>query len=85
MVAAVNGLLGLNFPEFQVIVVDDGSADGTLQRLIEAFHLRASATVVRTLLPTAPVRATYESAFLPRLVVVAKERGGPAPTPSTAG
>jgi cellulose synthase/poly-beta-1,6-N-acetylglucosamine synthase-like glycosyltransferase len=76
VVAAVGSLLGLNFPEFQVIVVDDGSADGTLQRLIEAFQLRASAKVVRTQLPTAPIRATYESAFLPRLVVVDKEPGG---------
>lgn len=76
VVASVNSLLGLHFPEYQVIVVNDGSTDGTLQKLIDTFHLRPSAKVVRTQLPTQPIRAVYESAFLPKLVVVDKDNGG---------
>jgi cellulose synthase/poly-beta-1,6-N-acetylglucosamine synthase-like glycosyltransferase len=78
VVARVNGLLGLHYPDFQVIVVNDGSSDGTLANLVEAFRLRPSAKVVRTQLATLPVRAIYESAFLPRLVVVDKDDGGRA-------
>jgi cellulose synthase/poly-beta-1,6-N-acetylglucosamine synthase-like glycosyltransferase len=74
----VNSLLGLRYPDFQVIVINDGSKDDTLEKLIEAFRLRPSALVVRQVLPTKPVRGIYESAFLPRLVVVDKENGGKA-------
>lgn len=77
-VASVNSLLGLRYPEFQVIVVNDGSTDDTLQRLVEAFRLQPSRCVVRQVLPTEPIRAIYESAFLPRLVVVDKANGGKA-------
>jgi cellulose synthase/poly-beta-1,6-N-acetylglucosamine synthase-like glycosyltransferase len=78
VVDSVNSLMGLHYPEFQVVVVNDGSVDGTLDKLIEAFHLRPSSRVVRQALPTKPIRGTYESASLPRLVVVDKENGGKA-------
>jgi cellulose synthase/poly-beta-1,6-N-acetylglucosamine synthase-like glycosyltransferase len=78
VVASVNSLLGLRYPEFQVVVVNDGSNDDTLEKLIEAFRLRPSQRVIRQALPSAAVRCVYESAFLPRLVVVDKENGGKA-------
>lgn len=76
VVASVNSLLALRFPEFQVVVVNDGSQDDTLEKLIAAFRLRPSRRVVRELLPTQPIRGVYESAFHPRLVVVDKANGG---------
>jgi cellulose synthase/poly-beta-1,6-N-acetylglucosamine synthase-like glycosyltransferase len=78
IVAAVKSLLGLRYPKFQVVVVNDGSQDDTLQKLIEAFRLRPSRRVVRLVLPTARIRGVYESPFIPRLVVVDKENGGKA-------
>ena len=78
VVASVNSLLGLRYPEFQVVVVNDGSKDDTLEKLIEAFRLRPSSRVTRQVLPTGKIRGVYESAFLPRLVVVDKENGGKA-------
>jgi cellulose synthase/poly-beta-1,6-N-acetylglucosamine synthase-like glycosyltransferase len=78
VVGCVNSLLGLHYPEFQVVVVNDGSDDDTLARLIEAFQLRPSRRVVHQVLPTAKVHGIYESAILPRLIVVDKENGGKA-------
>ena len=78
VVASVKSLLGLRYPKFQVVVVNDGSKDDTLEKLIEAFRLHRSDRVVRLALPTARVRGVYESTFVPRLVVVDKENGGKA-------
>jgi cellulose synthase/poly-beta-1,6-N-acetylglucosamine synthase-like glycosyltransferase len=78
VVAAVGSLLALRYPEFQVVVVNDGSKDGTLQKLVEAFRLRPSRRVVRQALPSQQVLGIYESAFHPKLIVVDKLNGGKA-------
>jgi cellulose synthase/poly-beta-1,6-N-acetylglucosamine synthase-like glycosyltransferase len=77
-VASVNSLLALRYPEFQVVVVNDGSSDETLARLIAAFRLHPSQRVIRQLLPTREIRGIYESAYVPNLVVVDKANGGKA-------
>src|SRR6476661_4512104 len=43
VVENVRSLLMLDYPLFEVILVNDGSKDQTLDRLIKAFHLKASA------------------------------------------
>ena len=78
VVASVNSLISLRYPEFQVVVVNDGSRDATLARLIEAFRLRPSHRVLRQLLPTQEVRGIYESVYVPNLLVVDKANGGKA-------
>ncbi|HJW43059.1 MAG TPA: glycosyltransferase [Geothrix sp.] len=78
VVASVNSLISLRYPEFQVVVVNDGSRDATLEKLIAAFKLRPSHRVLRQLLPTAEVKGIYESAYVPNLVVVDKANGGKA-------
>ncbi len=78
VVASVNSLISLRYPEFQVVVVNDGSTDATLARLVEAFRLRPSHRVLRQLLPTREVHGIYESAYVPNLVVVDKVNGGKA-------
>ena len=59
-------------------MVDDGSTDGTLARLVEAFALVPVRKVVQGAVPTAPVRATYASTRHPNLFVVDKVNGGKA-------
>ena len=78
VVPSVNSLISLRYPEFQVVVVNDGSQDATLARLIAAFKLKPSHRVLRELLPTKEVRGIYESAYVPNLVVVDKANGGKA-------
>ena len=78
VVASINSLISLRYPEIQVVVVNDGSQDATLERLIKAFKLKPSHRVLRQLLPTREVRGIYESAYVPNLVVVDKVNGGKA-------
>ncbi len=75
IIDSVRSLLSLRYPVFEVIVVNDGSTDATLARLIEAFDLRLSKAVFRRSLPTLPLRGIYRSAIQPKLVVIDKVNG----------
>ncbi len=77
-VQSVQSLLSLIYPEFEVIVVNDGSADGTLRRLTEAFDMVPSPRFPMASIPCAPVRETYRSRKHPQLWLIDKENGGKA-------
>jgi cellulose synthase/poly-beta-1,6-N-acetylglucosamine synthase-like glycosyltransferase len=76
IVSSVSSLLDLRYPRHEVIVVNDGSTDATLERLREAFDLRPVREALRTRIATSPVRATYVSRRRPNLWVLDKENGG---------
>lgn len=76
IVPSVRSLLRVDYPELEVVVVNDGSEDRTLARLREEFDLQPARMLYISKLVTAPVRAIYRSAMDPRLIVVDKEAGG---------
>ena len=71
-------LLSLDFGNYEVIVINDGSKDNTLDLLKDAFHLIQIDQPYKRSIPTQEVRALYRSAEYPNLVVVDKENGGKA-------
>ena len=76
IVESVEALLALEYPAFEVIVVNDGSSDNTLDMLIDRFDLRPAARLCDRAAPHAPIRGFHASPRLPRLLVVDKENGG---------
>lgn len=78
IVSSLRSLLAMHYPEFEVIVANDGSTDDTLAVLKEAFQLQPSAESPRRVTAHAPVRGAWRSASYPNLLVVCKENGGRA-------
>jgi cellulose synthase/poly-beta-1,6-N-acetylglucosamine synthase-like glycosyltransferase len=73
---AVRSLLELDYPELEVIVINDGSKDRTLQELQNEFKLRPVRIVYVAEMRSAQTRGFYRSEVDPRLLVVDKEPGG---------
>ncbi len=73
---ALKNLLDLDYPELQIIAVNDGSVDGTLAEMQREFQLRPVRAVYVPQAVSAPVRGLYRSEVDSRLLVVDKESGG---------
>ncbi|MEW5806885.1 MAG: glycosyltransferase family 2 protein [Acidobacteriota bacterium] len=78
IVGTVQSLMMLNYSEYEIIVINDGSTDNTLQNLINAFELRKLDKVYRRSIPTEHVRGVYASLANSNLLVIDKEKGGKA-------
>jgi cellulose synthase/poly-beta-1,6-N-acetylglucosamine synthase-like glycosyltransferase len=78
IVDSVKNLLSLDFPEYEVIVVNDGSKDETLQLLIDEFKLLPFHQPYKKSLETEEIRKIYRSAKDFRLIVLDKKNGGKA-------
>lgn len=78
IVDCVRSMLSLNYPSFEVIVINDGSKDNTLRELIRAYDLKKSDRAADSRLDHKPIHGVYTSPFASRLLVIDKENGGKA-------
>lgn len=78
IVSTVTSILNAEYPEHEVIVVDDGSTDASLATLLETFKAYPIERPVRALFAHQPVKTLYLSSSHPNLWIVAKKNGGKA-------
>ncbi|MBF0432403.1 MAG: glycosyltransferase [Fibrobacteria bacterium] len=78
VIESANSLLNIRYPEFEVLVVNDGSSDKTLHTLIDYFDLEKVDMVITPHITTNPIRGIYRNKAMPRLTVVDKANGGKA-------
>ena len=76
IVESVLSFLTLEYPRHEVIVVNDGSKDATLARLIKEYELYPVPPVFRVSVSTKKVRGYYRSLRHTKLLVIDKENGG---------
>ena len=77
----VKSLLSIQYPYFRLIVVNDGSSDDSMEKLIEAYDLEEKdATFITQPIPTATVKKIYQSrdSRYKHLTVIDKSNGGRA-------
>ncbi len=74
---SVRSLLGLHYFNYELVVVNDGSKDDTLQKLIEGFELEPAEVKVYSEIPTKPLKTIYKSKnnSFARLTVIDKVNG----------
>ena len=78
IVESVNALFNLHYPDYEIIVVNDGSTDKTLERLIGYFELERTEVFIHGYLRTQEIRGVYANKRYPELLVVDKANGGKA-------
>jgi cellulose synthase/poly-beta-1,6-N-acetylglucosamine synthase-like glycosyltransferase len=75
---SIRALLALYYPNLEVVVVNDGSKDDTMQVLVETFELSPIHPIYQKRIASRDVVGLYRSRLYPNLVVVDKVNGGKA-------
>jgi len=87
IISNVRSLLTLHYPRFEVIIINDGSTDDTLEKLITEFQLVHVEYAYLEKIATQPVKRIFKSTNLAydKLIVIDKENGKSKADASNAG
>lgn len=78
LVGSTRAVLSLQYPSYEVLIVNDGSSDRTVERLKDAFELVPASRYPTSDLPTETVHGVFRSRIQPNLWLVDKKNGGKA-------
>lgn len=78
VISTIQSLLTIEYPQYEIIVVNDDSNDQTLAKVIEEYQMEEIFQTIPRYLPTENVRALYKSKLHANILLVDKENGGKA-------
>lgn len=78
IVENIRSLLTINYPSYEIVIINDGSKDKTLEQLIKSFHLVEDDSLYFNFIPTKEIKKVYKSKSksFKNLKVIDKENGG---------
>ena len=76
IVSSVRSLLSMNYKEYEIIVINDGSTDQTLEKMILSYKMTAKTVTIRKQVPSNEIKTVYQSTLFDHLFLVDKVNGG---------
>jgi len=76
IVENIRSLMSLHYPQFEIIVINDGSKDETVAAVMAAYGLTPIRRSYEEAVPHKPIRGLYGSPNHPNLLLIDKENGG---------
>lgn len=74
----IKSLMSIEYSKYEIIVINDGSTDNSLQEIIDKFQMVEIKTIWNNNIKTAKVKRIYISKIYEGLILVDKENGGKA-------
>ncbi len=76
IIDSIESLINLDYPQYEIVIVNDGSKDSTSERLIEYYDLKKVQRPYRRLVKSKDALEIYENQGNIKIILAEKENGG---------